>query len=84
MKTYSIKITGSKYNDDYFFFVPKDGEIEEEVAAIMEEMKAGSISKFTVEEVEDTCKKTVPCCGMWDLWNCIYRKMKGWLILWQN
>ena len=53
MKTYSIKITGSKYNDDYFFFVPKDGEIEEEVAAIMEEMKAGSISKFTVEEVED-------------------------------
>lgn len=49
MKTYSIKITGSKYNDDYFFFVPKDGEIEEEVAAIMEEMKAGSISKFTVE-----------------------------------
>ena len=18
---------------------------------------------------------------MWDLWNCIYRKMKGWLIL---
>lgn len=52
MKTYSIKITGSKYNEDYFFFVPKDGEIEEEVAAIMEEMKAGNIEKFTVEEVK--------------------------------
>lgn len=52
MKTYSIKITGSKYNDDYFFFAPKDGEIEEEVAAIMKEMKAGNISRFTVEEVK--------------------------------
>ena len=51
MKTYQIEITGSKYNDEYFFTVPADGEIEEEVAAIMEEMKAGNISKFTVEEV---------------------------------
>lgn len=51
MKTYEIKITGSKYNDNYFFFAPKDGEIEEEVAAIMKEMKAGNISRFTVEEV---------------------------------
>lgn len=49
MKTYKIKITGNKYNEDYFFFVPKDGEIEEEIAAIMEEMKAGRIEKLEIE-----------------------------------
>lgn len=49
MKTYEIKITGSKYNDNYFFFAPKDGEIEEEVAAIMKEMKAGRIEKVEIE-----------------------------------
>ena len=35
--TYSIKITGSKYNEDYTFTDPAEGSIKEEVAAILDE-----------------------------------------------
>ena len=34
----TIKITGSKYNEDYTFTDPEEGSIKEEVAAILEEM----------------------------------------------
>lgn len=37
--TYSIKITGSKYNEDYTFTEPAEGDIREEIAAALEEMK---------------------------------------------
>lgn len=46
---YRIIIEGAKYNEDYFFTAPEEGEIKEEVNAIIEEMKAGNISKFTIE-----------------------------------
>lgn len=46
-----IKIEG-KINDTYTFQQPEEGNILDELAAIIEEMKAGNIEKFTVEEVE--------------------------------
>lgn len=47
--TYSIKIKGSKYNEDYTFADPEEGSIKEEVAAILEEMANGNIDFFSVE-----------------------------------
>lgn len=44
--TYSIKITGSIYNDDYTFTDPAEGFIKEEVAAILEEMAKGNIDSL--------------------------------------
>lgn len=44
--TYSIKITGSKYNEDYTFTDPAEGSIKEEVAAILEEMENGNIDSL--------------------------------------
>ena len=70
MEKYKITVSGTEYNEEYFFEVPEEGKIEEEIAAIIEEVKAGGISKFTVEEVRDTCKKTIPCCGCADMEVC--------------
>lgn len=47
--TYSIKITGSIYNEDYTFTDPAEGSIKEEVASILEEMAKGNIDFFSVE-----------------------------------
>lgn len=44
--TYSINITGSKYNEDYTFTDPAEGSIKEEVAAILEEMAKGNIDSL--------------------------------------
>ena len=44
--TYSIKITGSVYNEDYTFTDPAEGSIKEEVAAILEEMAKGNIDSL--------------------------------------
>lgn len=44
--TYSIKITGSIYNEDYTFTDPAEGSIKEEVAAILEEMAKGNIDSL--------------------------------------
>lgn len=44
--TYSMKITGSKYNEDYTFADPEEGSIKEEVAAILEEMENGNIDSL--------------------------------------
>ena len=74
MEKYKITVSGTEYNEEYFFEVPKEGKIEEEIAAIIEEVKAGGISKFTVEEVRDTCKKTIPCCGCADMEVCTKKK----------
>lgn len=49
MRKYKIMVSGTEYNEEYFFEVPKEGKIEEEIAGIIEEMKNGGISKFTVE-----------------------------------
>ena len=44
--TYSIKITGSKYNEYYTFTDPEEGSIKEEVAAILEEIAKGNIDSL--------------------------------------
>lgn len=43
---YSIKITGTEYNEDYTFTDPAEGSIKEEVAAILEEMAKGNIDSL--------------------------------------
>lgn len=51
--TYVIKIEGNKYNEDgYTFQHGKEGDIKEEVAAILEEMEKGNINTFSVEIVK--------------------------------
>jgi hypothetical protein len=52
MKKYKIVVSGKKYNEEYFFLTPAEGEIEEEVAAIMVEIKNGNISSMAVDEVD--------------------------------
>lgn len=44
--TYSIKISGAEYNEDYTFTDPAEGSIKEEVAAILEEMENGNIDSL--------------------------------------
>lgn len=44
--TYSIKITGAEYNENYTFTDPAEGSIKEEVAAILEEMEKGNIDSL--------------------------------------
>ena len=44
--TYSIKITGSAYNEDYTFTDPAEGSIKEEIADILEEMAKGNIDSL--------------------------------------
>lgn len=46
--TYSIKITGTKYNEDYTFTDPEEGSIKEEVAAILEDMANGNIDSLKI------------------------------------
>ena len=44
--TYSIKITGNVYNEDYTFTDPAEGSIKEELAAILEEMENSNIDSL--------------------------------------
>ena len=44
--TYSIKITGSEYNEDYTFTDQEEGSIKEEVEAILYEMERGNIDSL--------------------------------------
>ena len=44
--SYSIKITGSVYNENYTFTDPAEGSIKEEVSAILEEMEKGNIDSL--------------------------------------
>ena len=46
--TYSIKITGSEYNEDYTFADPAEGSIKEEVEAILDEMAKGNIDSLEI------------------------------------
>lgn len=45
---YRIKIEGKEYNDNYTF-TPDEGNILDELAAIIEEMKDGRIDKVEIE-----------------------------------
>ena len=45
---YRIKIEGTGCNDNYTFETPKEGDILDELKAILEEVKAGSIDKVEI------------------------------------
>jgi len=46
---YRIKIEGKKYNDNYTFETPKEGDILDELRAIVEDMEEGNIDKLKIE-----------------------------------
>lgn len=47
---YRIKIEGKEYNEDYTFTEPTEGNVKEEVAAILEEMEKGNIDSLEVKK----------------------------------
>lgn len=50
MTVYRIKITGTEYNEDYTFTEPAEGNLKEEVSAILEEMKKGNIDSLEIKK----------------------------------
>lgn len=50
MIVYRIKIEGKEYNEDYTFTEPKEGNIKEEIAAALEEMKKGNIDSLEIKK----------------------------------
>ena len=46
---YRIKVEGKEYNENYTFETPKEGDILDELKAIVEDMKEGNINKLEVE-----------------------------------
>ena len=50
MTVYTIKITGTEYNEDYTFTEPAEGNVKEEVGAILEEMKKGNIDSLEIKK----------------------------------
>ena len=46
---YRIKVEGKEYNEMYTFETPKEGDILDELKAIVEDMKEGNINKLEVE-----------------------------------
>lgn len=46
---YRIKIEGKKYSDNYTFETPREGDILDELKAIIEDMKEGNIDKVEIE-----------------------------------
>lgn len=53
---YEIKVVGPNVDPDfegnYTFEEPREGNIAEEVAALLKEMEGGNISSFTIKEAE--------------------------------
>lgn len=50
MTVYRIKITGTEYNEDYTFTEPTEGNVKEEVSAILEEMKKSNIDSLGIKK----------------------------------
>lgn len=50
MIVYRIKIEGKEYNEEYTFTEPKEGNIKEEIAAALEEMKKGNIDSLEIKK----------------------------------
>lgn len=46
---YRIKIEGKEYNENYTFETPKEGDILDELRAIVEDMEEGNIDKLKIE-----------------------------------
>lgn len=45
---YRIKVEGKEYNENYTFETPKEGDILDELKAILEEVEAGNIDKVEI------------------------------------
>lgn len=45
---YRIKVEGKEYNENYTFETPKEGDILDELKAILEEVKVGSVDKVEI------------------------------------
>lgn len=50
MTVYRIKIKGKEYNEDHTFTGPTEGNIKEEIAAALEEIKKGNIDSLEVKK----------------------------------
>lgn len=46
---YRIEVEGKEYNDNYTFETPKEGDILDELRAIVEDMEEGNIDKLKIE-----------------------------------
>lgn len=46
--TYRIKVEGKEYNENYTFETPKEGDILDELKAILKEVKAGNVDKVEI------------------------------------
>ena len=46
---YRIKVEGTEYNENYTFETPKEGDILDELRAIVEDMEEGNIDKLKIE-----------------------------------
>ena len=44
-----IEVEGKEYNDNYTFETPKEGDILDELRAIVEDMEEGNIDKLKIE-----------------------------------
>lgn len=49
---YNIIIEGTRYNENYTFETPAEGDISEEIAAILEEIKKGEIDRVEIKSAE--------------------------------
>lgn len=65
---YRIKVEGKEYNENYTFEIPKEGNILDELKAIVEDMKEGNIDKLEVEREAQEYEKSI-----YTRWN-IFRK----------
>ena len=45
---YRIEVEGKEYNDNYTFEPPREGDILDELKAILEEVEAGNIDKVEI------------------------------------
>lgn len=45
---YYIKVTSKERTENYRFEEPEDGNIENEIETLLEELKAGNIEEFNV------------------------------------
>ena len=46
---YRIKVEGKEYNENYTFETRKEGDILDELRAIVEDMEEGNIDKLKIE-----------------------------------
>ena len=68
---YRIKVEGKEYNENYTFETPKEGDILDQLKAIVEDMKEGNINKLEVEREAQEYEKSI-----YTRWNILGRALK--------